>query len=65
MKQTAILLFFISAAAGIFGYWGCYTSAGRKAYDEMAGMIPFFSLWISGLCFIIGFVLTLVLYLRK
>lgn len=24
-----------------FGYWGLETAAGRRAFDEMAGMIPF------------------------
>ena len=33
----------ILASAGLiaFGYWGLETVAGRHAYDEMAGIVPF------------------------
>jgi hypothetical protein len=24
----------------VFGYWGCSTKAGRRRFDEMAGIIP-------------------------
>lgn len=27
----------------LFGGWGRWTEAGRRKYDEMAGMIPFFA----------------------
>ena len=31
----------LGAALLAFGYWGLETVAGRQAFDEMAGMIPF------------------------
>lgn len=40
-------------AAAAFGWWGTYTVAGQHAYDEMAGMIPFFALW-GGLVLILA-----------
>ncbi len=37
------MLIVAAAALAIFAYWGIYTAAGRQAYDEMAGMVPFFA----------------------
>ena len=37
----------VLAAAGIalaaFGWWGMYTAAGNRRFDEMDGLIPFFA----------------------
>jgi multisubunit Na+/H+ antiporter MnhC subunit len=30
----------LAIGLGTFGYWGVYTEAGRKQYDEMDGIIP-------------------------
>lgn len=43
MRYLAPLLAVAGAAALAFCYWGLHTPAGRLAYDEMAGMIPFFA----------------------
>ena len=55
----AVLLGF---AAGGFGYWGTFTSNGRRSFDEMAGIIPFFSLIAGIAAAIIG--LLVMVYLR-
>ncbi|MEJ2173426.1 MAG: hypothetical protein P8Y76_00530 [bacterium] len=34
------MLLVAATACFAFAYWGLETPAGRRAYDEMAGMIP-------------------------
>ena len=36
---------------GSFGYWGMFTQSGNHHHEEMAGIVPFFSLVIAGLLF--------------
>lgn len=43
MKLLAIFLALIGLAGMAFGWWGLETVSGRRAFDEMAGMIPFFA----------------------
>ena len=43
MKLFAIVLALASLAGLVFGWWGLETVAGRRQFDEMAGMIPFFT----------------------
>ena len=43
MKLFAIVLALASLAGLVFGWWGLETVAGRRQFDEMAGMIPFFA----------------------
>jgi hypothetical protein len=40
MSRSAVVLFVVALALGAFGWWGLSTEAGRRRYDEMAGMIP-------------------------
>lgn len=35
-----------------FGQWGIRSEAGRRAFDEMAGIIPYFS-WYIGLVLLV------------
>ena len=37
-----------------FGYWGVHTEAGRRRFDEMAGMLPLFSLVAGITCIIVA-----------
>ena len=53
MKTFAIVLALLSLAGMIFGWWGVETVAGRRHFDEMAGIIPF----VTGIA---SFVLLLV-----
>jgi hypothetical protein len=43
MRISATILMFAAAACAAFGYWGSSTAAGRRAFDEMDGIIPLFS----------------------
>ncbi|HYH82642.1 MAG TPA: hypothetical protein VEX86_22815 [Longimicrobium sp.] len=40
MKISVALLAIIGAALAAFGWWGVYTRAGMRRYDEMDGIIP-------------------------
>lgn len=48
---TAIVFSFLLAG---FGVWGLFTETGNRAYDEMAGIIPTYSLFISPLILFLG-----------
>ncbi|MCM8524999.1 MAG: hypothetical protein NE327_00670 [Lentisphaeraceae bacterium] len=43
MKIFTIICALVGLVGTIFGSWGRYSEAGQKKFDEMAGMIPFFS----------------------
>jgi len=43
MRYLPPILLALAAICFAFYYWGLHTPAGRRAYDEMAGMIPFFA----------------------
>jgi hypothetical protein len=60
-------LVMISLAIGIlalgclaFGAWGLWTRAGNRAFDEMAGMIPFFALILGGILALAAVILRLL-----
>lgn len=38
--RIATVLGVVGLALLAFGWWGVQTTAGRRAFDEMAGMIP-------------------------
>lgn len=40
MKPASIVCAFAGIACELFAYWGLNTVRGRRAFDEMAGMIP-------------------------
>jgi len=48
MKYAAVITTVVAAAALLFGAWGRFSAAGRREFDEMAGILPFFS-WYAGL----------------
>jgi hypothetical protein len=63
MNPLTLLLSIAGLGLCIFGYWGMFTKAGSKAYDEMDGMYPFFA-FIAGvvllLIALIAFIVTVV-----
>jgi hypothetical protein len=65
MRNVGLVLLAISAALAVFGYWGASTVAGRRQFDEMAGMIPVASTWLGGLLALAAAVLLLIAYLRR
>lgn len=58
MKLFAIVLALVSFTGMIFGWWGLETVAGRRHFDEMAGMIPLF----AGIASIILLLVAAILY---
>ena len=62
--RIAAVLALVSAAGFAFGVWGLYTDAGRRAFDEMDGLYPFFSLVGAGVLLIVAIILAVVAYLR-
>lgn len=53
MRTIALILFLIGLACEAFAFWGLETRAGRRAFDEMAGMIPMAAAPV-GLLFVIA-----------
>ncbi|WP_376092136.1 hypothetical protein ACE7GA_23035 [Roseomonas sp. CCTCC AB2023176] len=49
MRSLALLCLVLAFGLAAFGYWGLATSAGRHAFDEMAGMVPVAALLASPL----------------
>ena len=43
MNTLAFILIIVAAVLGVFAWWGLATAGGRRQFDEMAGMIPFFA----------------------
>ena len=43
VKIAILILAVAGAALAVFGWWGIYTAAGMRRYDEMDGLIPFFA----------------------
>ena len=57
MKTVGIVMIGCALLLGAFAWWGIYTDSGRRRFDEMAGMIPFFAGILAGIVFIAGGVL--------
>ena len=55
MRRLGILLIAVAVLALGFGGWGTYTVAGRRAFDEMAGILPRLSLGLGGVLLCSGF----------
>ena len=64
MKTSSIIAPAIAAAAIIYGYWGAFTNAGNKVYDEMDAMFPFFILFF-GVILLITFLIILLFRRRR
>ena len=64
IRYLAALLCAIGILAMIFGYWGVNTVAGRRRFDEMAGIIPF-SIGVAGAVVLLIGIVWLVIRLRS
>lgn len=59
MNTAVTILLMTAATCAVFAAWGICTEQGRKAYEGMAGMVPYFS-GVAGLVLgIIGIALYL------
>jgi hypothetical protein len=65
MKYLAGIVYGFAAALGAFGYWGVFTSSGRRQYDEMAGFIPGIALLAAAILLLIALILSLVSFLKR
>ena len=57
MPFKSLILFCIAIACELFAYWGLRTVAGRREFDEMAGIIPLAFVPLGLLCALIAAVL--------
>ena len=48
MQRLAFGVLLLGVALMVFGWWGIFTASGQRAYDEMAGMIPFYGGILGG-----------------
>ena len=60
MGATSKIICIISLILIGYGYWGAFTNAGNKVYDEMDGYYPFFILLAGMLMLVTTFIIVLV-----
>lgn len=48
MRRLALVLLVIAAALELFAWWGLGTQSGARTFDEMDGLMPFFSAILGG-----------------
>ena len=58
MKSFALVLALASLAGLVFSWWGLETVAGRRQFDDMAGIIPL----VSGIASLVLLVVAAVLF---
>ena len=54
MRTAGIIVVIIGVPLGLFGIWGYYMPSGRRHFDEMAGIIPFFSMFLAAFFVVAG-----------
>ena len=64
MLMTAIILTVLGIAATLFGAWGRFSEAGQRHFDEMAGMIPYFSYYLGLLLLVVSLVIWVIIVYR-
>lgn len=57
MRLAGITTLVIALLLGAFCYWGMFTRAGNRRFDEMAGMIPMGAGLLGGVMFLAACVL--------
>jgi len=65
MFWTATILSILGAGLTAFGAWGRFSQAGARKFDEMAGIIPFFSYYAGIGLLVIAVVLWVIIYIRR
>lgn len=58
--RTAIVLAVIAIGLAVFGWWGVYTTAGNRRFDEMDGLIPLFAGVIAVVVFAVAMLLAVL-----
>lgn len=54
---TSLISLIVGIGLFVFGSWGRFSKAGMRKYDEMAGMIPWFSFYVGIVVVVISLVL--------
>jgi heme/copper-type cytochrome/quinol oxidase subunit 2 len=65
MKRVPAIILIVALALTGYGYWGAFTDAGNKVYDEMDAYYPFFMLAGGVILFIIWLIIILVRRTKK
>ena len=60
LKIIYTVLFISAFILSVFCYWGMFTTSGASNFDEMAGMIPFFSGVLAGILYFIIFLIWII-----
>ena len=62
-KKQLIATIMLIAGIGLmaYGYWGAFTEAGSRVYDEMDGFTPFFMLIGGGILALTAVVMFLLI----
>ena len=64
MRYIPHLLIVVGLLALVFAYWGINTVAGRRRFDEMAGIFPF-GVGVLGAVAILAGIVWLIIRLRS
>jgi hypothetical protein len=64
VKAAAIIVTVTAALALGFGAWGRFTPAGRREFDEMAGILPLFG-WYAGFALAAAAAVLWILLIRR
>ena len=54
MSRLPVALLALGVLLMGFGWWGLSARAGRRMFDEMAGMIPMASLGLGAILLVLG-----------
>jgi hypothetical protein len=61
LNMASTVLALLSAMLGAFCWWGLFTEAGSRHFDEMAGLVPFY----AGIAGALSLVLSMLLMLWR
>ncbi|MCX6603314.1 MAG: hypothetical protein NTV52_06950 [Acidobacteria bacterium] len=64
MRQWAWGLMLAAVALGSFFYWGAFTLAGNRRFDEMDGIIPYAAGLLAVILALVAAVLFLIAWKR-
>jgi len=56
IKTASLIALLLSLSLAAFGIWGLATESGMHAFDEMAGIIPAYSLFASPVILVLSLI---------
>ena len=60
MNRVSRALACVGVALLTFAFWGLETAAGRRQFDEMAGIIPFAGAIVGLVCLVVSVLICLI-----